>query len=161
MPRIARGSTASSTGFNETAIGAHLKMKPAPIKRNLIGPRLEAVRDVLKGANDNQPAYVISSRCKVLREGFNRGYVTVRVAYSTGGGRWKDEPLKNDFSHVHDANQYLVLGLSKFDGWEDAVDRGARAKARPHARVNYGGGYFAHRSPRAAANDDFQLGEAA
>lgn len=134
-------------GFNETAIGAKLKMKAAPIKGNRVGPRLEAVREVLKAANDNQPSFVISSKCRVLREGFNRGYVIIRVQYSTGGGRWKDEPVKNDFSHVHDALQYLVLGLSKFDGWEDARD-GEMARARTAkrgARVNHGQGYFAHR----------------
>lgn len=148
-------------GFNETAIGVKLKMKAAPVKRNLLGPRLEAVREVLKAANDNQPAYVISSKCKVLREGFNRGYVITRVAFSTGGGRWKDEPNKNDFSHVHDANQYLVLGLTKFDGWEDAGDaRGARQKKR--RPVDFGSGAFAHQGgARAAANDDFAPGCAA
>lgn len=132
-------------GFNETAIGAKLKIKPAPVKANRIGPRLEAVRDVLKGSIDSVPKFVISDRCKVLREGFNRGYVTTRVEFSTGGGRWKDEPLKNDFSHVHDTNQYLVLGFTKFDGWEDAdardrQRRGAAQGRRP--KVDYGRGYF-------------------
>jgi hypothetical protein len=133
-------------GFNETAIGAKLKMKPAPVKGNRVGPRLEAVRDVLKASIDSQPAYVISSKCKVLREGFNRGYVITRVEYSTGGGRWKDEPVKNDFSHDHDANQYLVIGLTKFDGWEDARDSElSRARAaKRRGRVDFGQGHFAH-----------------
>ncbi len=139
-------------GFNETVPGARLKMRPAPVKRNLIGPRLEAVREVLKATIDNQPEFVISSRCKVLREGFNRGYVTVRVEYSTGGGRWKDEPLKNDFSHVHDAGQYLVLGLTKHDGWEDAARGGSGGRKVHRARVNHGSGPFAHRP--AASNDN-------
>ena len=143
-------------GFNETAIGAKIKVKPAPIKGNRVGPRIEAVREQLKAANDNEPAFVISSRCKVLREGFNRGYVITRVQYSTGGGRWKDEPVKNDFSHVHDALQYLVLGLVKFDGWEDARDgQAARARsAKRRGRVDYGQGNFAHRAQLAAANDN-------
>lgn len=132
-------------GFNETAIGVKLKIKPAPVKANRIGPRLEAVRDVLKGSIDAVPKFVISDRCKVLREGFNRGYVTTRVEYSTGGGRWKDEPLKNDFSHVHDTNQYLVLGLTKFDGWEDAEKGERQRRAATQGRrpkVDYGRGYF-------------------
>ncbi|WP_168846775.1 hypothetical protein [Sphingomonas sp. S2M10] len=140
-------------GFKEVT-GITLKMKPAPVKRNLIGPRLDAVRDLLSGANDNQPAYVISDACKRLREGFNRGYVIVRVSYSTGGGRWKDDPLKNDFSHVHDANQYLVLGLTKYEGWEDHSGRSAPKRQR--GKVNYGSGYFAHRPAGGlrAANDN-------
>lgn len=134
-------------GFNETAIGVRLRMKPAPVKRNLLGPRLEAVRGVLKGVIDSRPAYVISSRCKVLREGFNRGYVITRVQFSTGGGRWKDEPVKNDFSHVHDANQYLVLGLTKFDGWEDAQARSQQQQQQQRRKnVKFGGGFFSHRA---------------
>lgn len=129
-------------GFNEVAQGVRLKMKPAPVKRNLIGPRLEAVREKLKGQIDNQPAYVISDRCKVLREGYNRGYVVVRVQFSTGGGRWKDEPLKNDFSHVHDANQYLVLGLTKVEGWDDAGSSAASKRAKHRPKLNHGTGHF-------------------
>lgn len=135
-------------GFNEVAIGAKLKMKPAPVKGNRVGPRLEAVRDCLKNVIDDQPAYVISDRCRVLREGYNRGYVTVRVQFSTGGGRWSDEPLKNDFSHVHDANQYLALGLTKFDGWEDAhagVSEKERSRRGAPTKINYGNSPFAYR----------------
>lgn len=134
-------------GFNETALGAKLKMKAAPVKGNRVGPRIESVRDVLKASIDDQPGYVISDRCRVLREGFNRGYVTVRVQFSTGGGRWADEPLKNDFSHVHDGNQYIVLGLTKFDGWEDLqAGQAERAKAsrRARGRVIFGNSPFAH-----------------
>lgn len=136
------------SGFNETAIGVKVRMKPAPVKRNLLGPRLDTVRGVLKASIDSQPAYVISSRCKVLREGFNRGYVVTRVEHSTGGGRWKDEPLKNDFSHVHDANQYLALGLLKFEGWEDAQRRGQQQQQSQQRRKNvkFGGGFFSHRA---------------
>lgn len=137
-------------GFNERAIGVKLKMKPAPVKRNLIGPRLEAVRDVLKDDIDGEPKFVISDKCKVFRGGFNSGYVTVRVQYSTGGGRWKSEPVKNDYSHVHDGGQYLVLGLTKFDGWQDA-EEGENIRARNarkgRGKKKYGNNYF---SPTAA-----------
>jgi hypothetical protein len=132
-------------GFNETAIGVKLKMKPAPVKQNLIGPRIEAVAEKLKG--DAEPGYVISDKCRKLREGFNRGYVMVRTQFSTGGGRWKDQPVKNDWSHIHDANQYLVLGLTKFEGWEDAQAGQAereRARSRQRVKVNFGSGPFAH-----------------
>lgn len=132
-------------GFNETAICNKLKMKPAPIKANRINPRLEAVREVLRKTIDGQPSMIISDKCKVFREGFNRGYVVTRVEYSTGGGRWNDEPLKNDFSHVHDAGQYLVLGLTKFDGWESVSSSSKSRSRRAHKKVNYGNGFFSHR----------------
>jgi hypothetical protein len=120
-------------GFNKIAVGVTLKMKPAPVVGNRILPRLEAVRDVLKAVNDNQPAYVISGKnCPVLRKGYNSGYVTIRVQYSIGGGVWKDEPLKNDFSHVHDANQHIVLGLTKVEGWERLQNHSHRHAAPSH-----------------------------
>lgn len=81
----------------------------------------------------------------MLREGYNRGYVVTRVAFSTGGGRWNDQPLKNDYSHIHDANQYGVLGLVKFDGWEDAEAR-SRKSVRKRAAPKFGDGFFAHQA---------------
>jgi hypothetical protein len=135
-------------GFNAKAIGVKIKVKPAPVKGNRLTPRLETVRELLKSSIDAQPKYLISARCRVLRQGFNSGYVTVRVQYSTGGGRWKDEPVKNDFSHVHDGNQYLCLGLMKFEGWEDAQGRAAQKRAQRRPPVRFGQGYFSHQGAR-------------
>jgi hypothetical protein len=126
-------------GFNAT-VGQKIRIKPAPVKGNLITPRLEAVRSVLRDDPTGQPRYVVSAKCKVTREGFNRGYVNVRVEYSTGGGRWKDEPLKNEFSHVHDGLQYGILGLTKFEGWQDQIDSSARRATK--VKVRHGSGFF-------------------
>lgn len=133
------------SGFNEKALGVKLKMKPAPVKRNLIGTRLECIRDSLAEDINGSAGLVISSRCKVLRQAYNSGYVTIRVQYSTGGGRWKDDPVKNDFSHVADADQYGELGLTKFEGWEDAETgqrRRDRGQRKSWAKKKFGGGYF-------------------
>jgi hypothetical protein len=123
-----------AAGFNSVALGVTIKPRPAPVKRNAASARLGAVRDVLDRRIDGRPGYVLAHKCKTTREGFNRGYVTTRVQYSTGGGRWKDEPEKNDFSHVHDALQYGVLGITKFAGWQDAV---AGNDSRHAARKSY------------------------
>jgi hypothetical protein len=67
-------------------------------------------------------------------------------------------PLKNDFSHVHDAKQYLDLGLTKRGVLADGAlrdgpvgppqgDRNLRARRRQ--RVDFGTGPFAHREARA------------
>lgn len=53
-------------GFNEVAIGVKLKMKPAPVKRNLIGPRLEAVREQLKkkrSTGNRHMSFRAAARC--------------------------------------------------------------------------------------------------
>lgn len=89
------------------------KLVPAPVAGNRLTPRLEAVRGCLTQNVGNKPGLWVSSRCRVLRQGFNAAYVFTRVRASSGGGRWKDEPDKTDHSHVHDALQYGVLWIKK------------------------------------------------
>jgi hypothetical protein len=101
---------------------------------------------LVQNAAGGEPGQLISLDCPILRRGFNNGYVIVRVSLSSGGGRWKDEPEKNDFSHVHDAKQYLDLGLTK-RGFALVADNGERPrKAR---KVDFGSGYFAHQGAAA------------
>lgn len=123
------------------------KIKPAPCKGNRLPERIEAVRRPLTQMIGGQPALMISDACSMLRRGFNSGYVIVRSQLSNGGGRWADKPLKNDFSHVHDAGQYLALGLTR-RGEASTVDHGrpaARERKERRGRVNFGDGPFAHR----------------
>lgn len=123
------------------------KIKPAPCKGNRLPERLEAVRRPLTRNIAGQPAFQLSPECRVLRRGFNNGYVIVRTQLSGGMGRWGDKPLKNDFSHVHDAGQYLNLGLTNRGARsEDGEVRSRDAKRRKGGkRVDYGGSAFAPR----------------
>lgn len=131
-------------GWSERKGGAPLKVKAAPGTRgNRLAPRLEAVRQgLVQNAGGGQPGQLISPECRFLRRGFNNGYVYVRTALANSG-RWKDEPLKNDYSHVHDAKQYLDLGLIKRG---DSAEAGGRpgGTPKPRAKVDFGSGYFAH-----------------
>jgi hypothetical protein len=122
------------------------KVRKAPVSGNRLTPRLEAVRKCLTSNVGSKPGMLISSRCKKLRQGFNNGYVLIRVKFSNGSGLTKNEPLKNDFSHVHDALQYGVLGVRKRGNASDEIDRQAAAR-RQRDQVNYGGGYFSRRGP--------------
>jgi hypothetical protein len=79
-------------------------------KGNRSTVRIETVRSCLTINAGSRPGLLVSPIAKHLRRGFNNGYVIQRVKFSDGSGRWKDQPNKNDFSHVHDALQYLVLG---------------------------------------------------
>ena len=83
---------------------------PAP-GHNSLTARLEAVRSSLsKLAGNGVPAFILDPSCVQLRRGFNGGYHYKRVAVS-GSSRYKDSPDKNEYSHVHDALQYMLLGM--------------------------------------------------
>ena len=133
-------------GFAEGA-RLRVKVKPAPVKGNRLPPRLEAVRrGLVQNAAGGQPGELISSTCKRLRAGFISGYVITRVQLSNGSGRWKDDPEKNDYSHVHDAKQYLNLGLRNRGHMLSAEEQGARASAQRRPKINHGSGFFTQRA---------------
>lgn len=108
------------------------KWKPGGPDGNRLEPRLEAVRGRLNRSPGGKPAMLVSPTCKMLRRGFNNGYVIERVATSAGG-RFRDKPTKNDFSHVQDALQYLCLGLEQKGRGiaENDARQAARIPAKP------------------------------
>lgn len=135
------------------------KVRPAPgTNGNRITPRLEAVRSCLTQNVGGKPGILISTSCKWLRQGFNNGYVLLRVKFTNGSGRTKDEPLKNDFSHVHDALQYGVLGIRKRGNGTGEMDRRERLR-RATSGVDYGNDYFSGAAqPRPERGRDLRRG---
>jgi hypothetical protein len=85
--------------------------------------RQEAVRTPLTRLIDGQPGYLLSPTCAHLREGFNAGY-RFRKVRSGGEEKFTDEVDKNEYSHDHDANQYLLSA-----GGEDLAIRGRRERS--------------------------------
>ena len=85
--------------------------RPAPT--NNIVPRLESVREPLKRLVDGKPAFNLDKSCNVLRKGFNGGYKYKEVSYS-GEKRLALEPDKNQYSHPHDALQYMMMGGGEY-----------------------------------------------
>lgn len=123
-----------------------VKVKPAPdTKGNRIGPRIEAVRHCLTHNVGPKPGILFDPRCRWIRRGMNNGYVIERVQYSSGSGRWKDQPTKNDFSHGQDALQSLVLGLRKQARVLDDLDARGRERREPRQNVSFGNDYFSGR----------------
>lgn len=90
----------------------HLAIRPA--QSNAITIRLDTVKMLLNRMIDGQPGLLISPACKVLRKGFNSGYRFVKVATSNSKILLSDTPDKNEFSHPHDALQYLLMGAGEF-----------------------------------------------
>ena len=70
--------------------------------------RLESVRKPLNTLTNGKPQLQISPRCEMLRKGFLGRYQYRRVRVSGSAERYHDEPEKNEYSHPHDALQYVA-----------------------------------------------------
>ncbi len=83
-----------------------LVCEPAPTNEFIA--RRESVAFFLQKNVGGDPGLVVDPRCKQLRKGFNGGYRYERIRAS-GSTKFKDRPVKDKFSHVHDAFQYGCL----------------------------------------------------
>jgi|TARA_Y100000015_G_scaffold36439_1_gene37676 hypothetical protein len=80
-----------------------------PTATNDFRVRREAGAAPMNRLIQGKPGLVIDKRCKRLRKALSGGYHFKRVQIS-GGERFKDQPNKNEHSHVGDAFMYLLLG---------------------------------------------------
>lgn len=71
--------------------------------------RQESVRKPLNRMIDGKPSFTMHPRCKMLRKGFMGKYRHRRMQVS--GERYDDKPEKNEYSHVHDALQYVATRI--------------------------------------------------
>jgi hypothetical protein len=75
--------------------------------------RREAVAKLLSSYDaDGSPAFLLSPKCKNLRKGFNGAFMYERVQV-VGEVRYKDQPKKNIYSHVHEGLQYGCLMIEE------------------------------------------------
>jgi hypothetical protein len=59
-----------------------------------------------------RPALVVSPKCRTLRKAMNGAYCYERLKVS-GADRFRDSPLKNEYSHVAEALQYAMVGAGE------------------------------------------------
>lgn len=71
--------------------------------------RLESVRRPLNMMLKGKPQLQISAKCKVLRKGFQGRYQYKRLKIAGSQERFHDKPDKNEYSHPHDALQYVAV----------------------------------------------------
>src|SRR5262249_9143841 len=93
--------------------------------------RLEGVRTALNRIVDGRAALIISSKCQILRKGFAGGYQR-KFVKASGGGQLHEQPAKNQFSHPHDALQYLLLGGGEHN---TVLGKNRRQKGRWDPRI--------------------------
>ncbi len=97
-----------------------------PAISNEFSVRRESFAKLLTSIVDGVPAMLIHPRCKALRKALAGKYQFARLQVK-GDERYKDAPLKNEYSHVAEAGQYLVLG----GGEGRAIVRGDATKRKP------------------------------
>lgn len=100
-----RVATDTQTCFGELAAAG---IPSTPADTNDFIPRRESVAFYLTKMSDGETAFLLSPTCQILRRGFNGKYQLERLKTS-GPARYKDRPKKDEFSHPHDALQYLCM----------------------------------------------------
>lgn len=100
---VSRVATDESTCYEELMkIFPGMDIKPA--YTNSLPARVGSVEYFLMTNIElNTPSLRLDKKCKVLRKGFNSGYVKDKLG----------NPRKNKYSHPHDALQYLCLFLKE------------------------------------------------
>ena len=109
--------------------------KPAPATNgNRTQLRVDCVSELLRRSYKGRAAVRISSRCKMLRKGFNGYYCyrRMRIGGVEGDERYTEEPDKNAYSHFHDAFQYVCMGVFK-SGVDYSVPQ---ENFRPHRHLD-------------------------
>lgn len=73
--------------------------------------RIGSVKRALNTNIMGKPIMVVHSRCKTLRKGYQGRYKYKKVKIAGTEERFHTDPDKNEYSHPHDANQYVAAKL--------------------------------------------------
>lgn len=77
--------------------------------------RIESVEKQLTTMIDGGPGMLLSPNLKILIKGFEGGY-NYALMSTSGSDHYDSKPVKNRYSHPHDALQYMMLGAG--EGYE-------------------------------------------
>jgi hypothetical protein len=98
--------------------------------------RREVVVSCLNRLVDGNPGLLISPKCKMLRKGFASGY-HYKIIKTGNGSQVHDKPAKNEYSHPHDALQYLLLGAGEYQVVAKKKSKSKGAPTRMAKDVDY------------------------
>lgn len=96
------------------SIGQYLMSQGIPVhpaQTNAIETRIEAVKHYLNtpigvGHKKVERALLVNKRCRTLINGFNGLYRRGKIKTSANEAMYTANPVKNRWSHIHDATQY-------------------------------------------------------
>jgi hypothetical protein len=74
--------------------------------------RREALYKPLTRIIDGKPGFVLSPSCKMLRKALQGGYCFKKMAVA-GEERYQEKPYKNQYSHIAEAAEYMVVGAGE------------------------------------------------
>lgn len=94
---------------------------------NFLEPRKAAVMQPITRMIAGQPGFLLDKKCRMLRKGFN-GMYRYKKVYASTDFRYSPEPEKNEYSHVHDALQYLMCGGGEYRDMT-RINRGDKPKS--------------------------------
>jgi hypothetical protein len=117
-------SDADETTAFQVVRAVGIDMQPAPSNDPTL--RCEAVDAVLTRLVDGRPAYLIDPSCRHLRKAMAGGYHYPKIV-NQGTTRYGDKPVKNDSSHVAEAQQYMMLGAGEGKAVTQRSDRKRKA----------------------------------
>lgn len=109
---IARSSAASNSeeaSCFAIARGLGIDMLPGDQALKI---RLDSTTYALTQQRGGKPLLLVHPRCTKLRKGY-QGRYQYRKLKVAGADKWTELPDKNEYSHVHDANQYIAARLFK------------------------------------------------
>lgn len=99
-----RAETDEKTCF-QIADGKGIHIHPGDQDRT---SRIESVKKPLNTLSEGKPQLWVHPRCKVLRRGFQGRYQYKKLKIAGAQERYHDKPDKNEYSHPHDALQYVA-----------------------------------------------------
>jgi hypothetical protein len=114
-----RGQTDENTPFDMLA-AANIEAEPAP--SNDLVLRIGSVDSCLNRAPGGRPGLLISRNCKTLRKALSGGYYYKRLQVS-GENLYRNKPYKNNYSHIAEALQYMLLGAGEGDALVQSKQR--------------------------------------
>lgn len=77
----------------------------------VVETRLGSVKHALNTLVDGVPKLAVHPRCKMIRKGFQGRYQYRKLQIAGTDDRYHETPDKNDYSHPHDALQYVAARL--------------------------------------------------
>lgn len=104
-----------------------LPVTPAPVPQNQIQTRVEAVDHLGSSMYDGKPRLVISPSCRKLIVGMEGRYCYEK---KRGLNETRTEPKDNEYTHICDALQYVVLGMGEGDTMIGLAHAGAMKPAQ-------------------------------